>query len=61
MLGEDLVSVVDKIMLPSSIPDNFPQLLQRPVRARMRGHIDVRQAACPVLYDNEHVTSETSP
>ena len=35
MLGEDPVSVMDKVAMRSFLPDDFPQLLQRPVRARV--------------------------
>ena len=55
MLGEDLVSVMDKVLMPAFVPDGRPQLLQRPVRARARCHIDVGQAPCAVLNDNEYV------
>jgi hypothetical protein len=30
VLGEGLVSIVDQVAVPSSIPHDFPQLLQSP-------------------------------
>ena len=45
-----------------SCPSDFPQLLQRPVRARIRRHVDVRQTACAVLDHHKHVQAfGTSP
>ena len=55
MPGEDLVSVMDKILIPAFVSDDLSQLPQRPVRARMRGHVHMGQSACPVLDDNEYV------
>ena len=55
MLGEDLVSVMDKIPMPGFLPDDRPQLLQRPVCARVCGHVHVSQTARTVLDDNKHV------
>ena len=55
VLGEDPVPVMDKVLMPAFVPDNLPQLLQRPVRARVRGHVYMRQSPCPVLDDNKHV------
>src|SRR4030095_12332642 len=31
VLGEDPISIVDQVAMPSSISHNFPQLLQRPI------------------------------
>src|SRR5438552_542268 len=55
MLGEDLVSVMDKVLMRAFLTDDCPQLLQRPVRAWVRRHIYMRQSARPVLVDNKHV------
>src|ERR1017187_4275709 len=55
MLGKDLVSVMDKVLMRAFLTDDCPQLLQRPVRARVRRHVYMRQSACPVLDDNKHV------
>ena len=55
MLGENLVSVMDKILMRAFRADDRPQLLQRPVCTRVCGHIHVRQTACAVLDDNEYV------
>jgi hypothetical protein len=55
VLGEYFVSVMDKVLMPAFLPDDRPQLLQRPVCTRVRGHIHVRQTACAVLDDNEYV------
>ena len=55
MRGEDLVSVMDKILMSALLPDYKPQLLQRPVSARVCGHVDVRQTARAVLDDDKHV------
>lgn len=41
MLGEDLVSVADKIVMRTFLSYDFPQLLQRPVCARMCAHVHV--------------------
>ena len=40
---------------PSSQSNDQPQLLQRPVGARVGGHVHVRQTARAVLDDNKHV------
>jgi hypothetical protein len=55
VLGEDPISIVDQVAMPSSIADHFPQLLQRPVGVRMRRHIDMRQPPRAVLDHHEHV------
>ena len=55
MPGEDLVSVMDQISMSALLSDDRPQLLQCPVRARVCGHVYVRQAARAVLNDNKHV------
>jgi len=55
MLGEDPVAIVDHVAPPSSIPHDFPQLLQSPVGGRIRCHIDMRQTSGAMLDDNEHV------
>src|SRR6202521_3546330 len=47
--------MMDQVALPSSIPHDFPQLLQCPVRVWVRRHIDMRQATGPVFDNNEHV------
>jgi hypothetical protein len=55
MLGEDLVSVMDKILMRAFLPDDRSQLLQRPIRAGVRGHIDMGQPTRAVLDGNKHV------
>ena len=35
--------------------NGFTQLLQRPLRRRMRGHIDMQQAAAYVFNDHKHL------
>src|SRR5712692_8545043 len=55
MLGEDLVPVMDKVLMPAFLSDDRPQLLQRPVRARVRCHIDVGQPTRTVLDDNKYI------
>jgi hypothetical protein len=55
VLGEYFVSVMDKVLMPAFLPDDRPQLLQRPVCTRVCCHIHVRQTACAVLDDNEYV------
>jgi hypothetical protein len=51
----DLVSVMDKIPMLAFVSDDRRQLLQSPVCAWVFGHIDVREAARPVLDDNKHI------
>src|SRR6266542_2501363 len=46
---------MDQVAMPSCVPHDFPQLLQGPVRARVRRHIDMGQAARPALDDNKHI------
>src|ERR1700720_4583743 len=55
MLSKDLVSVMDKILMAALLPDDCPQLLQRPVCARVCGHINVGQPTRAVLDHNKHV------
>ena len=55
MPGEDLVSVMDKILTRAFLPDDRSQLLQRLIRARVRCHTDVGQPTRAVLDDNKHV------
>ena len=55
VLGEDLVSIVDRVAMASSPSNQFPQLLQSPVGARVRCHIDMGQSTRAVLDDNKHV------
>jgi hypothetical protein len=55
MLGEDLVSVMDKILMPAFLGHDRPQLLQRPICARVCGHVHVSQTARAVLDNNEYV------
>ena len=55
MPGEDLVSVMDQILMRASLPDDRSQLLQRPIRGRLRCHIDVGQPTRAGLDDNKHV------
>jgi hypothetical protein len=55
VLGEDLVPVMDKILMPAFLPDDRPQLLQRPVCARVCGRVHVSQTLRTVLDDNKHV------
>ena len=55
MLGEDLVPVMDKILMCAFVPNDRPQLLQRPIRARVRCHTDMGQPTRAVLDNNKHV------
>ena len=55
VLGEDPISIVDQVAMPSSSPHDFPQLLQSPVGVRVRRHIDMGQATRAVLDHHEHV------
>src|SRR5207253_2990 len=55
MLGEDLVSVMDKILVPAFLPNHRTQLLEGPVRARVRRYVYMRQPPCAVLDDDKHV------
>jgi hypothetical protein len=54
VLGEDRVTIVDQVLVVG-ISDDLSQLLQRPARARVCGDVHVRQTACAVLDDDEHV------
>ena len=36
--------------------DGFSELLQRPVRGRMRGHVIVQNATAPYLHHQENIT-----
>ncbi len=55
VLGEDPVSIMDQVAIPSSIPHDFAHLLQSPVGVRVRRHVDMRQAPRAVLDHHEHV------
>ena len=55
MLGEDLISVMDQIPMSALLSDDRPQLLQRPVCARVCGHVHVRQSARAMLDNHKHV------
>ena len=55
VLGEDSISIMDQVTVPSSVPHDFPQLLQSPVGARMRRHIEMRKAPRAVLDYHENV------
>src|SRR4029450_9214849 len=55
VLGEDPISVMDQIAMPSSIPHDLPQLLHGPVGGRIRCHIDMRQPPRAVLDHYEYV------
>jgi hypothetical protein len=46
---------MDKVLMSAFLPHDRAQLLQRPVRARVRCHIDVGQSTRAVLDDNKHV------
>jgi|SRR5438093_2799143 len=47
--------IVDQVAMPSSIPHDFPQLLQSPVGVRIRSNVDMSQASRAVLDHHEHV------
>jgi len=51
----DRVTIVNQVLVVAALPEHLSQLLQRPLRARVRGHVQVRQAARAVLDDDEHV------
>ena len=55
MPREDLVAVMEKILMRAFLSDDRSQLLQRPIRARVRCHVDVGQPTRAVLDDNKHV------
>ena len=55
MLCKDLVSVMDKVLLPALVSHDGTKLLQRSIRARVRCHIDMGQPTGPVLDDHKHV------
>jgi len=46
---------MDQVLMRAFVPDDRSQLLQRPIRARVRCHIDVGQPTRAVLDDNKHV------
>ena len=56
MRCEDPIPIVDHILVMTvTVSDHLSQLLQRPVRARVRCHVYMRQSAGSVLDDNKHV------
>ena len=55
MLRKDLVSVMDKVLMRLFLSEHLSQLLQRPVRGRVRCHVDMSQSARAVLDDNKDV------
>jgi hypothetical protein len=55
VLGENPISIVDQVAMASSTSDHFPQLLQSPVGARIRRHVDMGQASRVVLDHHEYI------
>ena len=52
---EDRIAVVDRELIRMIARDRFPELLQRPVCGRMRGHVVVENtAAANFHYDENH-------
>ena len=41
----DRVTIVNQVLVIAALAEHLSQLLQRPQRARVRGHVQVRQAA----------------
>ena len=48
-------SGVNQILISDFFSDDHPQRLQRPLRGRMRGHIDVGQPPRAVLDHDKHI------
>ena len=46
---------MDKTLMRAFLPDDRLQLLQRSIRAGVRGHVHVGQTACTVLDDDEYI------
>ena len=53
VLCEDRVTIMDQVLVVVGISDDLSQLLQRPARTRVRGHVHVRESACAVLDDDK--------
>ena len=52
-LGEDTIAVMDEEAVVMVRWNRFTQLLQRPFRRWMRGHIDMQQPARGVFHDHK--------
>jgi hypothetical protein len=52
---KDPIAIMDQIEVIVCVANHLSELLKRPVRARMCGHVHVCQAACAMLDDDEHV------
>ena len=48
-------TIMNQVLVAFGISDDLSQLLQRPACARACGDVHVRQSACAVLDDDEHV------
>ena len=55
LLREDAIAVMEQEAIAVVRWDRFAQLLQRPLRCRMRCHIDVQQSATSVFDDDKDV------
>src|SRR5215471_857456 len=55
LLGEDAVSVVDHVSVPMASWKYLTELLQGPLRGRMRGDVVVDHSPSPYFQDHEHV------
>src|SRR5213593_228605 len=51
----ETVPVMDAEAIAMVEGNCFPQLLERPRRCRMRGHIDVQESAACIFNDHKHV------
>lgn len=55
MPREDAVPIVNQVAVGGFVPDELPQILQSPVRARVRSDIDPHKSAATVLDGYEYV------
>lgn len=52
---EDSVAIVQQVRLSLLVSDHLAELLQRPLRGRMRRHVKVNQATAVMFDNDEHV------
>src|SRR5215469_9406183 len=57
LLGEDAVSVVDQVSVPVASWQCLTELLQGPLRGRMRGDVVMDHSPGRYFQDHEHVQS----
>jgi len=53
--GEDCVAIVDEVLVVIGVSDDLSQLLQRPLRTRMCGDVQVCETTRAVLDDDEQL------